>query len=334
VTFNAPNDGAVIAPGTTKVTVNATNVNGISRWTLFADNARVSQTNGAGPTFNWNWDASGAADGKQLLRANCSDGAGVGIPGVYRTVNVDSTLVNSTVNAESTPLLAWPLDFGAGTLVNWPETHFSTSESGVVSASDPSVPAGAPTNRVTRLVAGNDPLGGGDARSSIQQKYSVPPDNWNATHSHVDATGTISYDPYPAEYMGKDGVEGMERWEREAFAVPAGSQLPPGMIVSDWHAFWGVPIALRTAADGSANWELVIRGGKFEYAPKDPVTGVVQYPAWTKELNADGTKKHPYWSGYSIAAEGAPYPHPAWAFAQESARFFKVAPITQASGRS
>ena len=49
------------------------------------------------------------------------------------------------------------------------------------------------------LVAARDPLGGGDARSAIQQKFSVKPEQWDRFHQH-GKLGTTSYyiDPYPA----------------------------------------------------------------------------------------------------------------------------------------
>ena len=100
---------------------------------------------------------------------------------------------------------------------------------------------------------------------------------------------------------------------KRAFAV--GSNLPAGTIVSDWHSKWGVNIVLRTAADGSGAWELVVRGGRFEYAPVDPATGKPVYPAWANKTTS------PYWSPYNIAGVGA--------FAQEYQRIFKaIAPVT------
>jgi hypothetical protein len=166
------------------------------------------------------------------------------------------------------------------------------------------------------LVAAKDPLGGNDARSSIQQKFSVKPDDWDRYHQH-GTPGTSGYyiDPYPAEWLGRDGVDGMERFIRESFAVPAGSRLPPGTIVSDWHTRWGVNIVLRTASDGSGAWELVVRGGRFEFSPVDPATGKPKYPSWATKATA------PYWSPYTVAGVGT--------FAQEYQRVYRaVAPVS------
>jgi hypothetical protein len=211
--------------------------------------------------------------------------------------------------------LVWPLDLASGTYANWPEQHLS-GDSAILDATDARVPAGAPASKVAMLVAANDPLGGGDARSAIQQKFSVKPEWWDASHQH-GKLGTAGYyiEPYPAELLGRDGVDGMERFVRESFVVPVGSHLPAGTIVSDWHARWGVNIVLRTASDGTGAWELVVRGGRFEYAPVNPATGKPTYPAWANKTTS------PYWSPYAVPGVGA--------FAQEYQRIFKaIAPVT------
>jgi Polysaccharide lyase len=228
--------------------------------------------------------------------------------------SVPTAVAPATACSDGTGL-SWPLDLASGTYANWPETHLS-GDSAILDAADARVPTGAPASKVAMLVAADDPLGGNDARSAIQQKFSVKPEWWDASHQH-GTPGTAGYyiDPYPAELLGRDGVDGMERFVRESFAVPVGSNLPAGTIVSDWHARWGVNIVLRTAADGTGAWELVVRGGRFEYAPVDPATGKPTYPAWANKTTS------PYWSPYNVPGVGA--------FAQEYQRIFKaIAPVT------
>jgi hypothetical protein len=280
---------------------------------IFIDGNTLVRLPGQGP-YNYGWDTARVTDGLHKIRVYMRRAGGAGsVAGVTRLVNVEHPPPPDIGKS-------WRRDVLTGTLEHWPEIHFLSTESGVIDASDPEVPVGAPMSKVVKLVADRPATSTQRPRSSIQQKYSVKPDNWDANHGHDRGLPTFWVDPYPEEWIGQDGIEGMERWHREAFAVPSGTIIQPNTILSDWHAYYGVPIVLRTSYEGADNWEVMLRGGMFEFCPINGATGKPTYPAWWSARNADGSLKYPNRASYLVPNVGT--------FAQESSILIKnVAPI-------